>query len=140
MKRTMMLLVVLCLSLAVACSKSYGDVKAFLQKMTASMETFLSNIEKAQSASETATAMNKLCDDMESFTKEAEELKKKYPELGKETPSALKTEMDKLQEVSTRFQGPALRDKLMKFASDETVQSAAMRMVKVGNAMQMLGN
>lgn len=140
MKRTLVVLVVLGLALTLACSSRYGDVKAFLQKLTASMESFLSNIEKAQSASDAAAAMNKLCDEMEALTKEAEQLKKKYPELGKETPAELKAEEEKLQAIAARFNGSAMKDKLMQYASDETVRSAAMRMVKVGNAMQLLGN
>ena len=140
MKKTLvMLLVSVGLLFLAGCAKDYPDVKAFLQTMTKAVDDFAAAVEKVQSAAELAAAMNSFCDVMEKCGKDAEAIKQKYPELKDTTPPSLKADLDKMMASAQKLQSPTLQEKVKNFAMDKGVQEAAMRMLKVGTALQAIG-
>ncbi|ABW68668.1 hypothetical protein [Desulfosudis oleivorans] len=131
-KRAAVFLCVLSLVLlTVACGGKYSDIISVNKQFAKVMETYVTALEKAESAKDVAAAINRFADGMESLAPEMKAINKKYPELrgDGDLPEELEQSRKETEAVSQRYAESFM--KMMPYMADPDVQAAQMRLSKV---------
>ena len=136
-KKLSLVVVVFCwLPLMAGCGGGrYEDCIALNDAFVQLMEEYVASLEKAAGPDEIAAALDRLADGMEDLGPKMKKMAEKYPELKDKNnqPEALKSSMEKAEEVGKKFAGTFM--KVMPFMKDPKVQEAFKR---AGNAMKTM--
>jgi hypothetical protein len=113
----------------------YAEVKSFIEKMTVSLEKFITDMEKAENAGAVVSALDAYTNVMKELAPKAKELLKKYPELKDEKthPEELKPLLKKMDELGKKMFG--VLGKIQQFADDPQVKEANKRFMDTMAAM-----
>ena len=113
----------------------YGEVRPIVEKMTVSLEKFITDLQKAENADAVVTALDAYTNVMKELAPKAKELLKKYPELKDEKthPQELKPLLKKMDELGKKMFG--VLGKIQQFADDPRVKEANKRFLDTMAAM-----
>jgi hypothetical protein len=114
----------------------YAEIKPILEKMAASLEKFVTDMEKAENADAVVAGLDAFTDVMKKLAPEMREILKKYPELKDEKthPEELKPLLKKMDELGKKLFG--VMGKIQQFANDPKVKEANNRFMAAMAAMR----
>ena len=123
----LMLLICGCLCLG-GCGGKYSDVIEVNDQYIEAMESFISDLEKADTPKAMAAGINSFTDKMEEIGPQMAKIAKKYPELKDQSslPKELKETQARAEEVGKRFAGAFM--KIMRFMESDEVRKAQARL------------
>lgn len=131
-------LVLLAILAMVGCGGSgdYDEVVAVNTKFIDAMETYLEDIEKADSASVMADAIDAYAEKMEEIAPQMKAVVAKYPELkdNAKVPEELKALQERSAAMAEKIPGSFM--KAMKYMMDPEVQGAQKRLQQAMAQMQ----
>ncbi|MGD9367418.1 MAG: hypothetical protein PVH87_17090 [Desulfobacteraceae bacterium] len=131
-------LVLLGILVMVGCGGSgdYDEVVAVNTKFIGAMETYLEDVEKADSASAMADAIDAYAEKMEEIAPQMKAVIGKYPELkdNAKVPEELKALQERSAAMAEKI--PASFMKAMKYVMDPEVQEAQKRLQQAMAKMQ----
>lgn len=106
----------------------YGDVLKLNQEYMDLMETYITDLEKADNTKEIAKAMNNFADGLEILMPKMKKLSEKYPELKDKDnpPEELKESQKEAEELGEKIVGSFM--KIMPYMEDPEVQKAQQRL------------
>lgn len=114
----------------------YGEAIEVNQKFVDAMESYLDEVEKADSGSAVAAAINAYAEKVEKLAPRMKAVSQKYPEWEDRTkiPEALKPLTEKAENLSQRMAGSFMT--AMQYMQDAKVQAAQQRLAKAMGMMQ----
>lgn len=114
----------------------YAEIKPTLEKMAASFEKFVTDMEKAENADAVVAGLDAFTEVMKKLAPTVREIMKKYPELKDEKthPEELKPLLKKMEELGKKLFG--VMGKIQQFNSDPKVKEAYNRFMAAMAAMR----
>ncbi len=102
----------------------YSDVKSTLKELNTVTETWMENMEKADTAKKVASALSDYAQKMKDLRAKMDEFEEKYPELNdmSDPPEELKEEVAQMEELWSKIM--SIMMKAAQFADDPDVQKA----------------
>ncbi|MCP4220622.1 MAG: hypothetical protein GY765_38700 [bacterium] len=111
------------------------DPKSIMKDSIKTMETFITDMDSADSAGDVADAMEQFVDDMKDLAPRWESLKKKFPDYDfkKNYPEDLKELGAKAEELSAKLVGAM--GKMAKYMTDPKVIAAMKKFGEIAKSM-----
>ena len=114
----------------------YDDAVPIIKKMIASLEAFISNMEKGKDAKAIATALDNYSKAVQEFAPDVRKMMKDYPELKDEKnhPEELRPYTKKFEDLTKKMMG--LFVKVRKYINDPIVKEANKNFMKAMSTLE----
>lgn len=110
-------------------SGEWGEIEDIVTEQADITVTYITGLEKAESAEDMADVINEFTDSMKALIPKIKTYQETHPEIwtgGEEVPEKIKVQQERMEEASARIQGAFMN--LMNYMMDSKVQEAMMNM------------